>query len=99
MDTMKEGMDFRGQFQRDNLEDNFVDSFSDSFSDNVRDNFRYIFRNIFVDNFEDSLRATKLTSYNRTHSLYQHISRIKNEQDERSLGLLWTISEIILRTI
>ena len=74
--------------------DNFVVSFSDSFSDNFRDNFRYD----FVDNSEDNLRTTKLTSYNRTHSLYQHISGIKYGHDESGPRKPYDISCATLRT-
>ena len=46
------------------------------------------FRDNFVDNSEDNLRTTKLSSYTRTHYLYQHISGIKNGHDESGPGTL-----------
>ena len=72
--------------------DNFVDNFSTVFvtilwtiSGTI---LWFNFRDNFVDNSEDNLRTTNLNGYNRTHSLYQHISGIKNGHDESGPGTL-----------
>ena len=44
------------------------------------------------------MRTTKLTSYNGTHSLYQHISGIKNGHNESGPGKPYDISCPTLRT-
>ena len=48
--------------------------------------------------FWNNLRTTIFTSYNGTHSLYQHISGIKNGHDESGPGKPYDISCATLRT-
>ena len=62
------------------------------------DNFMTIFRTVLVTIPRTISRTTKLTSNNRTHSLYQHISGIKNGHNESGPGKPYDISCATLRT-
>ena len=57
-----------------------------------------IFRTVLVTIPRTISRTTKLTSNNRTHSLYQHISGIKNGHNESGPGKPYDISCATLRT-
>ena len=94
--------------------DNFIENFVENFEVNsgiknwhdesgpgtFGDNFRHISRTISrtIGGTISWTISGQLTSYNRTHSLYQHISGIKNGHDESGPRKPYDISCATLRT-